>query len=399
MIKRLLLLLKVAFVATACQTGNNQGDTARFIIKGQLDNASNLEIHLQELTTSELLPVDSFITDTTGVFYFRGRIDEAGYYVLRVDPNNFITLVIEPGEEISIAGDASELAKTVTIEGSPGSSLLAGLNRRLMENYRKVDSLAELFRESQYSQDFVQVRELIDSAYHEVFTEQQDYVKKFIRKNSSSLASIIALYQYFGNQLILNENEHFEYFELLSRTLSEIYPTNRHVLDLSRRVSRYKRNEARRRIAQESLAIGSEAPEIILPDPDGEMVSLSSLRGKYVLLDFWASWCAPCRDGNRQLSVIYEKYRDHGFEIYAVSLDRNRDQWLQGIEEDRIDWIQVSDLRFWTSPVVSLYDIERLPYAILIGPDGCIMQKDITPGELEKLLEEVFEDHQSFSTS
>ncbi len=141
------------------------------------------------------------------------------------------------------------------------------MNRRLMENYRKVDSLAELFRESQYSQDFVQVRELIDSAYHEVFTEQQDYVKKFIRKNSSSLASIIALYQYFGNQLILNENEHFEYFELLSRTLSEIYPTNRHVLDLSRRVSRYKRNEARRRIAQESLAIGSEAPEIILPDP------------------------------------------------------------------------------------------------------------------------------------
>ncbi len=395
---RLLTFITVVFVVAACQTKDGRHNADHFTLSGQLDNAVQLEMQLQELTTSDLIPVDSFRTDTMGRFHYRGRIEEAGYYVLRTGQSNYITLVVEPGEEVHISGDAGDLAATARLEGSPGSLLLARLNRYLMNNYQKVDSLAAVFRENQYSNDFTEIRSRIDSAYIEVYSEQQEYVKKFIRKNPASLASIIALYQYFGNQLILNEDEHFEYFELLSRSLSEVYPTNRHVLDLNRRVSRHRRNEARRQLAQENLAVGSEAPEIVLPDPGGEMVALSSLRGKYVFLDFWASWCAPCREANKKLADIYSEYNDRGFEIYAVSLDRNREQWLQGIEEDKIDWIQVSDLRFWSSPVVSLYDIERLPFTVLIGPDGRIIQKNIDPEELEDKLKELIGDYQSFST-
>ncbi len=390
MMKRLLYFLLLSVLLTNCKMDDAQQEVDYFVLKGQLNNASRLMLEIQELTTSDLIPVDSFETDTQGMFSYRGKLEEAGYFILRADRDNFITLVVEPGEEIFIRGDADHLPIHHQIEGSEGSARLSELNRHLKQNYQKVDSLAEVFQESQYQQNFFEIRSTLDSAYREIFESQQAYVKQFIRDNPYSLASIIALYQYFGNQLLLRESEHFEYFELLSRSLSEIYPTNRHVLDLNRRVSRYKRNEAQRRLAQENLAAGNEAPEIVLPDPNGNMQALSSLRGNYVLIDFWAAWCAPCREANPKLKRIYEKYNQSGFEIYGISLDRTREQWLQGIEEDDIAWIQVSDLRFWSSPVINLYNVEGIPYAILIDPDGRIIKKGIKPDELEELLAGIF---------
>ncbi len=390
MMKRLRYFVLFPVLLANCQMNDAHRDVDHFVLRGQLNNANRLMLEVQELTTSDLIPVDSFETDSQGVFSYRGKLDEAGYFILRVDRDNYITLVVEPGEEIFVRGDADNLTIQHHVEGSEGSVLLSALSRRLKRNYQKVDSLAEVFRTSQYKQDFFELRSTLDSAYREIFDDQQAYVKQFIRDNPHSLASIIALYQYFGNQLLLRENEHFEYFELLSRSLSEVYPTNRHVLDLSRRVSRHRRNEAQRLMAQENLAPGNEAPEIVLPDPDGNMQALSSLRGNHVLIDFWAAWCAPCREANPKLKALYEKYNRSGFEIYGISLDRTREQWLQGIREDDISWIQVSDLRFWNSPVISLYNVEGIPYAILIDPDGRIMKKGIDPDELEEVLAGIF---------
>ncbi len=393
MIRQLPIYL-LAFAMIACQAGNQDKQPDYFLITGQLANAAEKEIVIEELTTNNLLPLDSFRTDNQGAFSHRQHIDEAGFFIFRVHEDSHITLVVEPGEEIVLHGDAGHLADEHHIEGSKGSVLLSDLNRHLSDQYARVDSLVKIFDESRYADDFMEIRDELMEAYRGIFRAQQEHVKTFIRENPRSLAAIIALYQYFGNQLLIPEQEHFEYFELLSESLSRVYPTNKHVLDLSRRVNRHRRNEAQRQRASEQIAVGMEAPEVILPSPEGEMIALSSFRGNYVLIDFWAAWCAPCRKANPKLREVYNRYHGHGFEIYGISLDRTREQWLKGIEEDSVNWPQVSDMRIWNSPVVSLYNVGGIPYSLLIDPDGIIIKKDLTPEMLSDTLAVIFDTEQ-----
>jgi len=387
--RKLLFFSIISALFAACSNGRFDSET-EFELKGYFENAENLQILFEELTTSNLVPLDTITADANGHFTFRSTTASPGFFILRIDRSNFVTLLLEPGQKVSIEGDGKDLPKTYKVKGSPGSDLLAELNMGLHAGYNSVDSLADVFREIQGEPDFLQRRQQIDLAYTRIFEQQQQFVKNFIGEHPQSLASIIALYQFFGNQVLLKETEHFEYFEKLSESLSEVYPDNKHVLDLKRRVNELKRTEGQRLAVEKSLAIGNEAPEIVLTDPDGSRIALSSLRGKVVLLDFWAAWCNPCRVAHPRLKEIYNRYRQQGFEIYAISLDRNREQWVQGIKEDNINWIQVSDLRFWNSPVVNLYNVEAIPYNILLDREGRILAKGLNMNQLEEFLSEIF---------
>lgn len=137
------------------------------------------------------------------------------------------------------------------------------------------------------------------------------------------------------------------------------------------------------------INVGDIAPEISLPDPGGKVVSLSSLRGQYVLIDFWASWCRPCRMENPNVVRMYEKYKGKGFEIFGVSLDQSKGQWVQAIEVDQLSWIHVSDLAYWNSVVVPKYQIAGIPATVLLDKEGRIIAKDLRGEELDKKLGEV----------
>lgn len=387
--RKLSVLFFFSALAFACSNGK-MGGNALVELEGTFENAASTQLFFEELTTNNLIPLDTIETDAMGSFSFKAALEEPGFFILRIDRNNFITLLLEPGERVSLNGMADQLPVTYHVEGSQGSALLSQLSKTQQEGYEKVDSLAEVFREIQGEENFFELRQEIDLAFTRVFEEQKRHMMEFIDANPTSLASIIALYQFFGNQVLLKESEHFEYFEKLASSLSGVYPDNKHVMDLNRRVNEYRRNEKQRLEVEQSLAIGKEAPEVVLPDPDGNRVALSSLRGKVVLLDFWAAWCNPCRQANPRLRQLYDRYRDQGFEIYGISLDRNREQWLQGIKEDNINWIQVSDLRFWNSPVVSLYNVEAIPFNVLIDREGRILARGLMMGQLEEFLEETF---------
>lgn len=138
------------------------------------------------------------------------------------------------------------------------------------------------------------------------------------------------------------------------------------------------------------INIGDLAPEIVLPSSKGKVISLSSLRGKVVLIDFWASWCGPCRQENPNVVKVYEKYKDKGFEIFGVSLDMNKSQWLQAIQSDNLTWPQVSDLGYWNSVVVPKYQIAGIPATFLLDKEGKIIARDLRGEELDKKLAEVF---------
>ena len=139
----------------------------------------------------------------------------------------------------------------------------------------------------------------------------------------------------------------------------------------------------------EKVQVGSEAPDFTLPDVDGNLVSLSSFRGKYVLVDFWAAWCPDCRKENPNIVSAWEKYKNKNFTILGVSLDRNREQWLAAIEKDKLPWTQVSDLKYWSSDAAVLYCIRWIPMSFLIDPEGKIVAIGLEGEELHNKLEEL----------
>jgi peroxiredoxin len=139
------------------------------------------------------------------------------------------------------------------------------------------------------------------------------------------------------------------------------------------------------------LSIGREAPNFTQNDPDGNPISLDSFRGQYLMIDFWASWCTPCRIENPNIVAAYEKYHDKGFEVLGVSLDRDKSAWLKGIADDNLTWPQVSDLQFWNNEVSRLYSISSIPSSLLLDPNGIIIGKNLRGEELHAKLAELLD--------
>ncbi|NJK84446.1 MAG: TlpA family protein disulfide reductase, partial [Saprospiraceae bacterium] len=139
-----------------------------------------------------------------------------------------------------------------------------------------------------------------------------------------------------------------------------------------------------------SFIIGAEAPDFGQQTPEGNTVQLSDLKGQVVLIDFWASWCGPCRQENPNVVRMYNKYKDKGFEILGVSLDRTKDAWLRAIEADKLTWQHVSDLRGWTNEVAQLYGVTSIPHTVLVDAEGKIIARNLRGATLEAKLESIF---------
>ncbi len=385
------LLVSALFFVTlfACNTASNE-----FLVKGTLENGAGKTIVLSEYTANDLQTVDSATIDDKGEFKLKGNTSYPKFYMLRTSPTDFVTLVIDSADVIKVSGDYNNLAQTYKIEGSENMDLMKELDESMKAARAKIDSLGQVYRSLDLesgSEEVATKKAELDSAFMKIFREQKEYLKGFIDKNTSSFMSMIALSQQIQPRLpMFNPTEDMEYFEKVDKALYEKYPGSNDVQNLHKYLEQVK-NPAPEPQQTASFGIGDQVPDITEKTPEGNEISLSSLRGNYVLLDFWAGWCRPCRMENPNLVKNYEKYHKKGFEIFQVSLDQKREMWLDAIKKDGLGkWKHVSDLGYWQSKHARAYNITSIPANFLLDPEGKVIAVNLRGQKLADKLAEIY---------
>ena len=355
------------------------------------DVPESASILLQELSAEQSV-IDTLEVDAQKTkVKFSVKIKIPTYYTLQSKGGEIVTLLVHPKDKIIIRAESPKFEKW-TLEGSEDSEKIRQLSANLKNTIRQIDSLNNVLISFIDNKNINNIRVLIEMSYNRIINEQRDSTIQFIKNHLGSMVSLYALYQQYPNSnFVLDRKEDITWFEKLDSALYKKYISSSYVQMLHANVTEIKDQLRKAEISSMVSGLGATAPQIELPDPNGNTVKLSSLRGKYVLIDFWAAWCSPCREENPNLVATYEKYASRGFEIFQVSLDRNKKQWLDGIAEDGLGkWKHGCDLKYWDTPVAIEYNVEEIPANFLIDPAGTIIAKNLRGEALPKKLEEIF---------
>jgi len=374
----------IAIAITALYSCNNSSkNSSGFELKGTLTNTKGEPVYLEKLSQTGVTVVDSSVINEKGEFMMNSYSPSVGFYRLRITTSNFAMLVLDSAQKVTINGDARDLGNTFKAEGSPDTKLFLEYNVLAQNQKRRTDSLENIFRTAIVTMklDSLKADSLskeLQKPYESMVASYSDIVAKKIKENTSSFASIMAIQQ-------LRPENYFDVYQALDKGLTEKYPNNNDVKSFHGMVQQTEMMVAK----SNALKVGNEAPELMLPTPTGKDLALSSLRGKVVLIDFWASWCGPCRKEMPNVKRAYEKYKGKGFEIYGVSLDKDRQDWLDAISKDGLTWPQVSDLKFWQSEAAQIYAVQSIPFTVLIDREGKIIATELRGAELERKLSEI----------
>lgn len=344
-----------------------------FRMQGKVINGKNELVVLSELTMTKLVVLDSTRTDAEGNFEFGVEAEKIrmGFLTINNTEPPGVPIAMKNGEKLQIELEPGQFIRT-EVKGDKHNMEL----KRLYDLYMGHN---ESNFQYQQSLNNIDPRNITDSLRMAVTREMETRknnnerdIWNFIKNSPTSAAT------YFASTFIIQEPDMSMLDDALAK-LQKDMPEEAITAELDRRINSVK-----------PLSIGGLAPDIELTNPDGKVVKLSSLRGKVVLIDFWASWCRPCRMENPNVVRVYQKYKNKGFDIYGVSLDRNMEQWKGAIQQDGLTWNHVSDLKGWQSSAAQLYKVNSIPKTFLLDQKGRIIAVDLRGPALEQKLEQLF---------
>ncbi len=368
---RIIITATILFVFAGCK--NNS--TNRFTVSGKIESVPETPVYLEQISYDNMPPqvLDS-VTIRNGNFTLKGKVAEETLLQLRFPsiekaPPIFI---VADGSNIKLDANWNDLRK-LRFTGSAATQRLHLFIDSLAAMQEKIRKI-----ELELSQPAVadSVKNALQEQAHVIVASFKNFIKTTAEKDESPVVCMFATSLNTGGSAVEDE--------AAFNNLVKRFPKHTGINAL---VKQYRESTAK--MQPPKSAIGKMAPDITMPDVNGKNFSLSSLRGKYVLVDFWASWCGPCRAENPNVVAAYHKYKDKNFTILGVSLDKTKEAWLKAIADDRLTWNHISDLKFWESEAVTLFGFQGIPYNVLVDPEGKIIADNLRGSALEQKLGEV----------
>lgn len=388
-------ILYISVAASLMIACNDSASDNKFSVRGVITNNTAKKVYLEQVPAASMQPmlVDSTEIGKDGKFVLKTDAGESMVFNLRLDQNVYPVVSIindAPSVDINIKmnKENSQFPESYEVKGSPASQQLkdfvVNFNGELQKMYLLVSRLDTLHNSG-----------VADSVLFPLMTEQKllaEKIKQFSEaafKRSADPALLLFELGYyqstanaprFGIEALTTE----QVIAILDESTKK-FPEHKSIAAVKSSL------EQQQQKAMAASWIGKEAPDFTLPDINGKEIKLSSFRGKYVLVDFWASWCGPCRAENPNLVQAFNNFKGRNFTVLGVSLDRpgQKDKWLKAIKDDQLTWTHVSDLQFWNSPVVALYKFEGIPFNILVNPEGKVIAEGLRGPGLEAKLAEV----------
>ena len=378
--RHLLYLFSLILLVSCSDSNDNDSDKPQlpvnFSIKGEILGAANQKIFVEAQSSRGIIKIAESQTEVDGTFKIEGNIKGFGLYQLRIgkDQVKSVPLTLCPKDNITIKANYATFEQLPKLSGAEWTPAIT----RYMEifndfAYKQMALINDksLTEENKIKQFFV-IKKPLD-----------EYAKYEMLKNPSNPANIVLTTSM--TPAMGFENWDVENLEVLKSVLNAYknkYPRSPITRSLETQIDQIKNAYDQFK----GLNTASQlAPEINLPDPSGKRISLNSLRGKVVLIDFWASWCAPCRQANPHVVSLYNKYKNQNFTVYSVSLDKDKEAWKRAIKSDGLVWTtHVSDLLQWETPLVQQYGFNSIPFTVLVDKNGMIVGKNLQGDALEQ---------------